>query len=87
MAQVYALKHPFAFGDRQVTELTFDRLKGKHLRKMGATPTMDDLLTLASKSAKEPPALFDEMDAADVVEVSEVIGAFLGGSPPTGGSA
>lgn len=81
------LKHPIQFGERTVTELSFDRLKGKHLRKLSAKPTMDDLLGLASKSAKEPPALFDEMDAEDVMSVAEVIGDFLGGSLPTGESA
>lgn len=81
------LKHPIEFGDRTVTELTFERLKGKHLRKLSAKPTMNDLLELASKSAKEPPALFDEMDGVDVMAVAEVIGDFLGGSLPTGESA
>jgi hypothetical protein len=86
MSKVYPLKHPFNLGDRKVTELTFNRLKGKHLKKMGQAPTIADLLELASKSACEPPALFDEMDAEDVMGVTEVIGDFLGGSPKTGGS-
>lgn len=87
MSKTVQLKHPFTFGEREVTEITLDRLKGKHIRKMGASPTVDDLLSLASKSAKEPPALFDEMDAEDVFAVTEVIGDFLGGSQPTGESA
>jgi hypothetical protein len=80
MSRTLTLKHPFQFGsDRMVTELTFGRLKGKHLRKLGATPTMSDLLELASKSAGEPLPLFDEMDAEDVMAVVEIIGDFLGG--------
>lgn len=86
-AKTITLKHPFEFGERTVTEITLDRLKGKHIRKMGGRPTVDDLLGLASKSAKEPPALFDEMDAEDVMTVTEVVGDFLGASQPTGESA
>lgn len=84
MSKVHPLLHPFEFGDRSVTELKFERLKGKHLRRLGAKPSMDDLLNLASKSAGEPPALFDEMDAEDVMAVAEVIGDFLGSSLATG---
>lgn len=88
MAKVIPLKHPFSFGEgRTVSELTFERLKGKHLRKLGQRPTMNDLLELASKAASEPPALFDEMDAEDVMTVAEVIGDFLGGSLPTGATS
>jgi hypothetical protein len=81
------LKHPFQFGDRTVAELTLQRLKGKHLRKLPARPAMDDLLGLASKSAGEAPAVLDEMDAEDVMAVTEVIGDFLGGIEKTGDSA
>lgn len=87
MAKTVPLKHPFKFGEREVTEVSLDRLKGKHIRKIGAHPTVDDLLNLASKSAKEPPALFDEMDAEDVMAVTEVVADFLGGSQSTGESA
>ncbi len=83
------LLHPFPFGTErgEVTELTFQRLKGKHIKKLSGTPTMADLLDLASKSACEPPALFDEMDAEDVLRVTEVIGDFLSSSRKTGESA
>lgn len=84
MSKTITLKHPFQFGDREVTELTLQRLKGKHLRKLPGKPTMDDLLGLASKSSSEAPALIDELDAEDVMAVTEVIGDFLGGSLPTG---
>lgn len=87
MAKTIQLKHPFTFGERSVTEVAFNRLKGKHLKKLGASPGMADLLDLASKSAAESPAFFDEMDAEDVLAVTEVIGDFLGGIRPTGESA
>lgn len=82
------LLYPFKFGEsRTVEELNFDRLKGKHIKKIGGNPTMQDLLDLASKSCSEPPALFDEMDAEDVVRVTDVIADFLDGSRKTGASA
>lgn len=87
MALVKPLKHPFEFGDRNISELTFNRLKGKHLRRLGAKPSMDDLMNLASKSCGEAPAVLDEMDAEDVMMTAEVIGDFLGVSLQTGESA
>jgi len=82
------LLYPIQFGEnRTVSELEFNRLKGKHIKKLSGTPTMADLLELASKSASEPPALFDEMDAEDVLRVTEVIGDFLASSRKTGESA
>lgn len=87
MTTTVKLKYPFDFGDRKVTEVTLERLKGKHIKKLGATPKMVDLLELASKSAGEPPALFDEMDAEDVSAVTEVIGGFLGVSLETGSNS
>jgi hypothetical protein len=93
VSKLVPLKHPFEFGKdengntRQVESVTLNRLKGKHLRKLGGRPTMHDLLELASKSAGEPPALLDEMDAEDVMAVTEVIGDFLGGSLTTGETA
>lgn len=88
MSVVYTLKYPMQFGDRDVTELTFNRLKGKHLKKINLmAPSMTDMLDMASKSAGEPPALFDEMDAEDFVGALEVVGGFLGSSLKTGESA
>lgn len=80
------LKYPFQFGDREVTTLNFQRLKAKHLRKLGARPTMNDLLELASKSCGEAPPLLDELDAEDTMAVVEIIGDFLGGTLQTGES-
>jgi CMP-2-keto-3-deoxyoctulosonic acid synthetase len=80
-----SLKHPFDFGERKVTDIELNRLKGKHLRKLSGKPTMNDLMQLASVSAAEPDALFDLMDAEDIMSVAEVIGDFLGGSLQTGG--
>lgn len=80
MSVVHKLKYPFQFGDREITELTFERLKGKHLKGISEKPSMVDLMNLASKSAKEAPAIFDEMDAEDVTDVAEIIGGFFGSS-------
>lgn len=87
MSKVLTLKHPFDFGDRKITELTFNRLKGKHLKKLPASPAMGDMMELASKSATEAPAIFEEMDAEDVGACLEIVGDFIGASRPTGESA
>ncbi len=84
------LQYPFLFGTTEVTEITLGRPKGKHLKSLGKDVGMHDLFQIAAKIAKEDfvtPALFDEMDAADCMTVTEVIGDFLDSGRETGEDA
>lgn len=83
---VIELEYPIEWGkDKEpVSEITLKRPKGKHIKNLDGNVNMAQLLGIASKVSGRPPVFFDEMDAADVVKVTEAIGDFLESGPKTG---
>ena len=88
------LEWPFEWstseGKREITEITLGRPKGKHLKGIGKDVGMGDMFRIASKIAQDDfvtPAFFEEMDAADCMTVTEVIGDFLDNGRETGQTA
>jgi hypothetical protein len=71
------LNFPVEFDQQTYHELTIQRPKGKHLKKMPADPGIKDMLALASRCSGIPPMIFDELDGSDVTNVCEAIGDFL----------
>lgn len=86
----YKLKYPFEWsgkdGKEMIEVVTFYRPKGKHIKNFNRNVGMKDLLKLASQVNTEgfTPAFFDEMDAGDCMEVTEVMGNFLDNGQETG---
>ena len=83
------LEYPIKWGkdEEEVTEITLARPKGKHLKSIGGNASMNDLFGIASKVSGYTPRFFDEMDVADCMRVTEVIGDFLDGGQETGKTA
>ena len=73
----YSLRHPFTWDEKEYTEIEMQRPKGKHIKKLGADPRLEDLLDVASKCSGIVPKVFDEMDAEDCLGIGGVIGDFL----------
>ena len=74
-------------GKEEISEIVLGRPKGKHLRAIGKDVGMADMFLIASKIAVNKyitPKFFDEMDAADCMTVTEVIGDFLDNGQGTG---
>lgn len=86
-SKTITLLFPFKYGDRQITDVTIKRFKGKHLKTLSEKRTIGEMLLLAGKNMAEPPAFFDEMDGEDVAALMEVMGDFLGASRRTGDTA
>ena len=78
------LKYPTDFDGKTVTEIEFQRLKGKHIKKFPHEPSTEDLMRLACKVSDFPLPFFDELDAVDIITVAETMGDFLGGGRETG---
>jgi hypothetical protein len=77
-----ALKHTVRVGTLEVTQLVFPaRLLGKHLRRWcyNAEGLVDNdvYMKVAADATSQPDMVFNEMDAADVVRVVQVVQAFL----------
>ena len=84
------LDYPVEWGEGGlVKEIELKRPKGKHIKKLGKDVLMENLLTIAAKICvgDYTPAFFDEMDAADCIKVTEVIGDFLESGQKTGKTA
>ena len=85
------LEFPFEWGKDSgfVSEIELKRPKGKHIKNLGKDVLMESLLIIAAKICVGDftPAFFDEMDAADCIKVTEVIGDFLEGGQKTGKTA
>ncbi len=82
--KVLKLKEPIQFGSESITELTFVKMKAKHLRGLPDKPKMDDLLNLAGKVCGQTPRVMDELGMEDAMAVLEIVSAFLPSSPQTG---
>lgn len=68
-----------AHGER-VSVLTLRRPKARDLQDMPLKPNMvmGDLYGVAAACADLPPSAIDQLDAADLMKVMEVVGGFLG---------
>lgn len=80
----YQLKYPIKWDDKEVIEVEIRRPKGKHLKKLGGNMNMNSIMGIAANVSDYTPAFFDELDGADYIGVSEVIGDFLGDGQETG---
>lgn len=78
------LRSPIKHGSETITELSIREPKAKDLRKLPMQPNMGDIIDLAGRLAAQPPSVMDELSAADLSEVAEVIGNFIGVGPGTG---
>jgi len=82
------LDYPIEWGEEGlVDEIEFKRLKGKHIKGLGANVSMEVVFKLAGKSTGYPPSFFDELDASDCAKISEIIGDFLDGGQKIGRTA
>jgi len=77
------LTDPINNGSENITELTFQSLKAKHLRKFPTTPGMGDFLGLVSTSTGVVPSVIDELSVEDAMRAIEVISGFFPNSQET----
>lgn len=80
------LEYPIKWGEDTISEIVFQRPKGKHLKSIGTEVTGETVMTIAGKISGHPPSFFDEMDVIDWTRVGEVIGDFLDSGRKTGAS-
>lgn len=71
------LSDPIQWGSETIKEVELTAVKGKHLRKLSANPTLNDLMNIASKVSGLSSAVFDEMSSEDVMKVADAVGELL----------
>ena len=73
---VIPLTSPIDFGEETIKELLFTEPKMKHIRKMSAEPTLNDILNICGNLCCQTPAVMDELSLKDGTKVAEFFGLF-----------
>ena len=68
-----------------LTEIVVPRLKAAHLRKLGTAPRVGDIIDILPDLCALPPKVVDEIDGADTVALTEIVGDFLDPGQGVGG--
>ena len=87
VAKTIQLEYPISFGSiGPITKIGLRRIKGKDLKRIKDinSVSLKEILLLAADLSGQVPEVFDEMDAADILSVSEVVGGFLESGRKTG---
>lgn len=66
-------------------EIVVPRLKAIHLRRLGGSPTLGDIIDIIPDLCAIPPKVVDELDGADTMALAEIIGDFLDRGQPADG--
>jgi hypothetical protein len=79
------LAYPIKYGEGELSVLRLRRPKAGDLRSLkGVDRPFAMILDLAAALADLSPAVLDRLEAEDVIQLTGVVGGFLGISPPTG---
>lgn len=83
------LVFPIEVDGKEVSEITFTKLRGKDFRKLGTMPEGNQDAGMMALMSGQPIELFEELDLEDFTECVEVVKAFLParllGQPSAGG--
>ena len=78
MNETIKLKYPIKHGDREITEVTLKRLKGKDLVESEKFPgELERSAFLISRATRLPMEAVLEMDGEDFTALSQMIARFL----------
>lgn len=81
---VIEFDYPIKWGDKLVESIELRRPKGRHIKKLGGSSSIETLIGVAVKVSEYTPKFFEELDACDTLKVTEAIGDFLDGGEETG---
>lgn len=82
------LRHPVKLGDETITSLELRRPTAGDLRVMDERKgDISKQIALTARLTALPEKTIEQLDAADFVELGEVLAGLLGKSPATGGTS
>lgn len=78
------LAWPFEYNGVLIKEITIRRPKGSDMRFLptGVAPSIDTMFPFFGLLAGIDEAIFDEMDAADIAAVGDIVNGFLSSERP-----
>jgi hypothetical protein len=79
-SKTFDLDHPFEFNGTHIAAIALRRPKGREVRKMqnGSGSAIDRSFEMMANLAEVEPALFDDMDAADIRKIDAWLNTILG---------
>ncbi len=72
----HTLLVPVTFEAREHTSITLRRIKGKDIRELAQQDDGDKSLFIIARLSGWPPEGVDELDAADIDEISKIVEGF-----------
>lgn len=84
LSKTIEFEYPIKWGDKLIESIELRRPKGKHIKKLGGSSSIETLIGVAVKVSEYTPKFFEELDACDTLKVTEAIGDFLEGGEETG---
>ena len=84
MSKVIKLQEPIQFGSETIAELTMQKPKAKHFRKLPPQPNTGDILDMAGALCGQPAPVMNELGVEDMISVLEAVESFLPASLKTG---
>jgi hypothetical protein len=83
----FKLDYPIEFGEEFIESLELRRPTAGDIESISGSPTLKDLMMIASRCAGQPYPVIKRMDATDAMRLTGVIGDFLGNGQETDESA
>lgn len=77
MSQIVKLREKIEWDGEDVSEIEIRRPKGKHLKKLGGSSKLSNMIEIASLCSDYTPKFFDELDGSDYMKCVEVVSGFL----------
>ena len=74
---VVKLDYPIEWGEDTIEEVRLRRPKGKHIKNLGDDVKVNDFLRIASKVSGLSMGIFEEMEAPDVMKITDAVGELL----------
>lgn len=74
---VLPLEEPVQWGEEKVTHLELEAPKTKHLRGLGTSPSMNDILKIVADLSGRTDSFIDEMSMKDGTKASEFFSSFM----------
>lgn len=74
---IIPLSEPITHGNDKITEFRVSRPKAKHIRHLPKDPSQDDMLKMLGDLSCQPDSVIDELDVADLSEVTDLIESFM----------
>lgn len=82
------LASPIEWGEETITEIRIAKPRGKQFKKLPMEPkTMEDMFPFIASITDQPPAVLDDLEIEDLLQLMEKVEGFIPGGLEIGGKS